>query len=366
VRSAPASAVGGTAAPALGPAWPAWQASQAWPAIRVSRAFWGWAQPLAGAGVLAFLLWRLGTGPFLRLRLVDGWALAAALGIGGLTTVCCAWRWRLVAGGLGVRLPLRTAIARCYLAVFLNATLPCGVLGDVHRAVCHGREAGHVGRGVRAVVWERTAGQVVFAGMAVIVLFAFPSPIRSHMAAVTAVAAAVALGAVLLARALPRNGLLARLSPRSGRSRCAQALRAAKADIGDGLLARRNWLRIAFASAVVVSGHLATFLIAARTAGTTAPLSRLIPLALLALLAMLVPVSIGGFGPREGVAAWAFSAAGLTAAQGVATAVVYGALVLAASLPGAAVLLAQRIRVPAAVRREGTGASRGRSFDCSS
>ena len=34
------------------------------------------------------------------------------------------------------------------------------------------------------------------------------------------------------------------------------------------------------------------------------------------------------------MAAWAFGAAGLTAAQGVATAVVYGVLVLVASLPG--------------------------------
>jgi hypothetical protein len=42
------------------------------------------------------------------------------------------------------------------------------------------------------------------------------------------------------------------------------------------------------------------------------------------------------------VAAWAFGAAGLTAAQGVATAMVYGALVLVASLPGAAVLLVRR------------------------
>jgi hypothetical protein len=40
--------------------------------------------------------------------------------------------------------------------------------------------------------------------------------------------------------------------------------------------------------------------------------------------------------------------------------------VIAASLPCAAVLVAQRIRVPAAVRQEGTGASRGRSLDCPS
>jgi len=314
------------------------------PAVPVTRACWAWARPIAGIGILAFLLWRLGTGPFLDgLRLIDGWALAAALGIGVLTTVCCAWRWSLVAGGLGVRLPLSTAIAHCYRSVFLNATLPGGVLGDVHRAVRHGRDAGDVGRGIRAVVWERTAGQVVQLGMAMIVLSAFPSPVRSYMPAVIAVAVAGGLGAVLLTRALPRGGL----------SRWAQALRTAKADIRNGLLARRNWLRIVLASAVVVSGHLATFLVAAHTAGSVAPLSRLIPLTLLALLAMGLPANLGGFGPREGVAAWAFGAAGLTAAEGVTTAVVYGALVLASSLPGAAVLVARRIRVPPSVPQEG-------------
>jgi hypothetical protein len=217
------------------------------------------------------------------------------------------------------------------------------VLGDVHRAVRHGQDVGDVGRGIRAVVWERTAGQVVQAGIAMVVLFAFPSPVRSYLPAATALVAAGVLGAVLLARALPRH------IP----SRWAQTLRTAKADIHDGLFARRNWLGVGLASAVAVGGHLATFLIAARTAGATAPLSRLIPLTLLALVAMGLPANVGGFGPREGVAAWAFGAAGLTATQGVATAVAYGALVLVSSLPGAAVLVVRRIRVPAAVGKEG-------------
>jgi uncharacterized membrane protein YbhN (UPF0104 family) len=295
-------------------------------------------------GILTFLLWHLGTGPFLQgLGVIDGWVLASALGIGALTTVCCAWRWSLVARGLGVRLPLRTAVAHCYRSVFLNATLPGGVLGDVHRAVRHGRDAGDVGRGIRAVVWERSAGQVVQAAMAMVVLLVYPSPVRSYMPATIAVAVSAGLGAVLLARALPHSGLSARLLPHSGLSRLSRALHTSKADIRNGLLARRNWPGIVLASVVVVSGHLATFVIAAHAAGSTAPLSRLVPLTLLALLAMGLPVNVGGWGPREGVAAWAFGAAGLTVTQGVATAVAYGALVLVSSLPGACVLMVPRV-----------------------
>ncbi|MEU2664811.1 lysylphosphatidylglycerol synthase domain-containing protein [Micromonospora sp. NPDC007220] len=304
----------------------------------VARRCWPWVRTLGGGGVLAVLLGWLGTGPFLAgLRLVDGPALAAAVAIGALTTGCCAWRWSLVANGLGVRLPLPTALAHCYRAVFLNSTLPGGVLGDVHRAVRHGRDVGDVGRGVRAVVWERVAGQVVLAAVAVVVLAAFPSPVRPHLPAVAALLAAAGLGVVLLARALPT----------AGPSRWARAARAAVADVRAGLLGRRAWLGVLVASTVAVAGHLATFVLAARTAGSTAPLTLLVPLTLLALLAMGVPVNVAGFGPREGVAAWAFGAAGLSAAEGVATATVYGVLVLAASLPGAAVLLVRRARVPA-------------------
>ncbi len=286
---------------------------------------WGWVRPVAGAGILAVLLWRLGSGPFLDgVRLVDGRAAAAALGIGGLTTVCAAWRWSLVAGGLGLRLPLGAAVAACYRSVFLNATLPGGVVGDVHRAVRSGRDAGDVGRGVRAVVWERTAGQVVQLAVAVAVLFALPSPVRSAMPVV----AAVAVTAVLAALLLPRAGWARR----------------AWSDARAAVLAPDTRGRIALASAVAVAGHVALFLVAARAAGSAASLLSLVPLALLALLAMSVPMNVAGFGPREGVAAWAFGAAGLTAAQGLATGIAYGVLVLVASLPGAAVLLWRRTR----------------------
>ena len=94
-----------------------------------------------------------------------------------VTTLCGAWRWRLVARRLGADLTLAGALASCYRAQFLNVTLPGGVLGDVGRGVQHGRVGGDVGRGLRGVAWERTAGQVVLAvltGAALLV-----SPARS-------------------------------------------------------------------------------------------------------------------------------------------------------------------------------------------
>ena len=99
-------------------------------------------------------------------------------------------------------------------------------------------------------------------------------------------------------------------------------------------------------------GHATTFVIAARTAGATAPLSQLLPLALLAMLAMVLP-SVAGWGPREGATAWAFAAAGLGAELGVATAVVYGVMVLVASLPGALFVVAARVPRAAVAQADG-------------
>jgi uncharacterized membrane protein YbhN (UPF0104 family) len=291
---------------------------------------WRWVRLLAVAGTLGVLVWRVGTGPFLDgLRNVDAGSLAAATGLALLTTVCCAWRWRTVARGLGVDLPLGAAVAAYYRSLFLNVTLPGGVVGDVHRGISHGRTTNDVGRGLRAVAWERSAGQVVQVIMTVAVLLVASSPVHAAMPFVL----------LALLGATAGVALVARVRPASGASRWARLRGAAARDVRDGLLARRAWPAVAIASALIVAGHAATFLIAARTAGATAPPSEMVPLALLVLMGAALP-NVGGWGPREGVTAWAFAAAGLGASTGVATAVAYGVMVFVATLPGAVVLIA--------------------------
>lgn len=295
---------------------------------------WGWGRLVAPAVVLAVLVWRLGTGPFLDgLRSVDGPTLAAAVALIAATTVCCAWRWTIVARGLGIELSLSAAVAAYYRALFLNVTLPGGIVGDVHRGLSHGRDVSDVGRALRSVGWERFAGQVVQVLLTGVVLLALPSPVRSSMPLVVVAVVIAGFGVALIPRARPGGA----------RSAWARVRSALASDIHDGLLARGAWRRIALASALVVAGHALTFLIAARAAGTTAPLARMVPIALFVTMAMVLP-NIGGWGPREGVAAWVFGAAGLGAGRGVATAVVYGIMVFVACLPGAVILVASWFR----------------------
>jgi glycosyltransferase 2 family protein len=289
-----------------------------------------WVGPAVALAVLLVVVWRLGTGPFLDgVKVLDGRALVLAAVIFFFTTLASAWRWTMVSRGLGIRLSLPAALAAYYRAVFLNLVLPAGVAGDVHRGVAHGREVDDVGRGMRGVVWERTAGQVVQVVLAIAVLLILPSPVRSAMPYVAAATVAVVVGIVLVGR----------MRARSGRSRRTRVWNAVVSDLRNGVLSRRALPAIVLTSTLVFLGHTATFFVAARTVGVDAPTSRLLPLAILALLAMVLP-SIAGWGPREGATAWVFAAAGLGADLGAATAVAYGVLVLAASLPGGVVLLA--------------------------
>lgn len=300
---------------------------------------WTWVRLGVGALVLGVVVWRLGAGPFVDgLRMTSLRTLLVATAITAVTTLCCAWRWRLVAARLGVPLDLAAAVTAVYRSQFLNATLPGGIIGDVDRAAGHARTTGSVSGGIRSVVWERTLGQVVQISLSLALLLVLPSPMRpvAWVAALGLVAAGLVLPLVFAAVSGP--GFAARL------------LRSAAGDLAAILRPRAGRLTLVLTSAGAHAGHLAVFVIAARVAGVTTPLPHLLPIAVVVLLAASLPTNIAGWGPREGVAAWAFAAAGLGAAAGLTTAVVFGVMALVATLPGAVVLLVGRGTTTAATR----------------
>jgi uncharacterized membrane protein YbhN (UPF0104 family) len=289
----------------------------------------------AGVTVLWFLWRQLGAAPFKDgLRAVTWQAVVAAVILTVLTTACSAWRWRVVARALGVDIRLPGAVGAYYRSLFLNSVLVGGVLGDVHRAVTHGRRTGDVVRGLRAVGWERLHGQVVQAAVTAVVLLTLPSPVRPALPYVLAGVAGIAGCGALVVRGAARRG----------QSRLTRAAQAVTADLRHGLLDRYVWPQLLLASVLVVAGHTATFVIAARVAGATAPIGELVAMLMVIQCAVVIPVGVGGWGLREGAAAWAFAAAGLGAATGVTVATLYAVLMLLAVAPGAGLLLTDAIR----------------------
>jgi len=287
---------------------------------------------LLGASILAIVLHRTGRAPFVTgVSALDAQTLLLGAALAAVTTGACAWRWHLVAAELGVAIRPRTAMAACYGSQFLNTVLPGGVLGDVHRGLMHGRSARATGPALRAVGWERFAGQVVQAVVAVVVLLVLPSPVPPLVPG----------AAVVLALAV---ALVAGRVSGTGSSRWHRVVRVIRHDVRFALLGRRSWPGIVAASVVAVTGHVAMYVLAVRAVGITAPLSTVLPLAVLVLVAAGLPLNLAGWGPREGMAAWAFATAGLGAGPGVAAAVAFGAMGFVATLPGLVVLLAVRDR----------------------
>lgn len=292
--------------------------------------------------VLLAAAWRIVDGPAALDRLAraePGW-LAAAFLAAHVQIVLSALRWRLTAARLGVAIPARRAIADYYLAQLLNQTLPGGVVGDVARAV-RTRAGADLVRAGQAVVIERMAGQIALGlvtATGLVVAVAVPGGIvlpavggddlAQGVAAAIAVAAALALGLLAVRR-----------------------LRRAVASFLDAtrraLLAPGVWQRQLALGLSIVAANLATFAFAARATGTDLPLEGVLVLVPLVLTAMLLPLSVGGWGFREGAAAALFPLVGAAASAGLAASIAFGLVVLAAALPGLAVLLLPGPAAPA-------------------
>ncbi len=296
---------------------------QSWPGVR----------PLGGVALLAVILAVVGPDAAIAaLRSVDARSLVAGSLVAAVTTITAAWRWRLVSRRLGAELSLRSAVAECYRAQFLNATLPGGVAGDVGRGVRYGRSIDDLGRGLRSVAWERAWGQLVLVLCAapVVLIEARRMPWAGPPFRIQLLALAGGVGATLAGWHWA-PGLAVRI-------------RRTLTDDARALLAPTASVPVLVASVVVLAGHVATFRLAAQVVGASIDEGRLISVALVVLLLGGIPLNIAGWGPREGAAAWAFAAAGWGSATGLAVAVAYGTIALVATLPGAAVLLVTRSR----------------------
>lgn len=293
----------------------------------------GWLR-LAVPIVLLALAWHFADGPdaLARLGRADWLLLGGALVAVNLQTVLSAWRWRRVAGALGIDIGMGRATGEYYLAQFANQTLPGGVVGDAARAVRSRGQAG-IGRAAQAVVIERMAGQLaLFAVLAAGLVAAAITPGGMRLpappspTALAALAGGVGLAGLLLWRFGGRFAFFASFP------------RAVKTALLTPALLPGNVLL----SLAIVAVNLTSFALCALATGTSLGIEGVLILVPLILCAMLVPATIAGWGFREGAAAGLFPLAGASAGAGLAASIAFGLVILVASLPGAFMLLGAR------------------------
>ena len=257
-----------------------------------------------------------------------GWLLAALL-FSVIQILLSAWRWRFTARQLELPLGWRQAVSEYYLAGFVNQVLPGGVLGDAWRAHRHARASDSTGPAWRAVIIERASGQLVVAVAALAIIVLTPTwrnALAGVWTSIGPIPAIIGTALVVVVTLLLTWRLLSRFRP--------DLIQVFREDIVRALLSPRVLPIQLLLSMLIVFSYMLIFALTARGIGIELPFGWLLAVALPVLLAMLIPITVAGWGLREATAAAVWMAMGLPAEQGVAVAMAYGVVIFLASLPG--------------------------------
>jgi uncharacterized membrane protein YbhN (UPF0104 family) len=256
-----------------------------------------------------------------------GW-LAAALAALTAQTVLSALRWRLTAAQLGITLTRLQALREYYLSQVVNQALPGGVLGDAGRAVRVRAQAGLLAAG-QAVLFERLAGQLALLcvfGVALAGTLMVPGGVDwPGWLVMPGLVAVLAGGVIVIAAILPPVPL-----PGSA----GRAIRGFRTAALHALAAPEVRARQIVMSIGTALCNVAAFGFCAAAVGVTLAPATAAVLVPMILFAMLIPVSVSGWGLREGAAAALLPLAGATSAEGFAASVAFGLAFLVCALPG--------------------------------
>ena len=309
-------------------------------------------QVVASLGLFA-LLWKAVDGPQTARILASvhfGW-LGAALAVLSLQLWLSATRWRLTAAPLGQKFGLGEAVKEYYLSQLVNQTLPGGMLGDAQRAVRARHRAGLL-RASQAVAFERVAGQIALfvimaAALAITALVKGGTVWPAWLTALAALPALVVAGLVVVV------GFGKHLPGATGRA-LDDLCRAAMAS----LFARGLWRLQIVLSLATATCNIAAFTLCAWATGSVLPVWAMFALVPCVLFAMLFPLSVSGWGAREGAAAAILPLVGIAPEAAIAASIAFGLVFAASVLPGLVILVLPRTARPEPARGEPAERSR--------
>lgn len=270
-----------------------------------------------------------------------GW-FAAAVGFVFAALVVGAIRWQGLLVPAGIHLTVRQLTRVYAVSAFSQSFLPTTVGGDVARTLLVVRRGPLLPRVASTVLMDRAGGLAGLFGITWIALALQPGPAAAGW--VSTLAWATLIGTLVIAAAaaviLLRPRIFARLVPTRLRA-AAGSIR----QIADDLL-RRPWtMAMLLVTSVVFQALIAAQTCAlARCIGVDVPYSVAAASLTLVTIATLIPISIGGFGVREGSYIVLLGAVGINATD--ATLISLGTVfaLLIASLPGAVLLAVYGMR----------------------
>lgn len=271
-------------------------------------------------------------------RMLDvhpGW-LAVAIGLGCGQMLIGVLRWRAVLSALKTQMALGSLFRFMYIGAFFNQTLPSSVGGDAVR----GYMAYRAGLGLRPAVNSVLLDRIATV-LALVVLVAAMMP----FVVITGEGGAWFSRAVWIILILALGGtgtlmLLDRLPQGLQRYRLVAGMSVLAADLRRTFLHPIHMPLLMFWS---VLGHVNLSMIIFSLAvglGVEISLTQCLALFPPVLLAQTVPISVAGWGVREGAMIAMFALAGVGAESTLAVSILFGLVMVVISMPGGLVWLA--------------------------
>lgn len=252
-------------------------------------------------------------------------------------------RWRLLAGRLGLAIPIRQALHSYYLGLFFNNFLPTSVGGDLARTV-HLKLHGH---GIKPLISSAVADRAI--GLAVMLLLGGISLLLSPDLRIDPDRKLYLVG--LIALGLAGGGAvfwfstrlpLESLSRRYQHTRLRRGLIEILHLLTTYRTALRRFLIAVLLSVVMQTLVIATYYLLARGIGIELSLITFFAFVSMVQVAASLPISLGGLGVREGALVALLAGVGVDIQLGVALSLLFLLTLWLCSLPGAAVMLLRR------------------------
>ncbi len=270
--------------------------------IGVSLGLLGW--------LLARMVQREGIGALLeRLHALDGRWIALAIAIHGVAVIAGVARWRLLLRAAGVELSFAWLARSFLVGRFVGAFTPSRAGLDGWRIWDAGRASGAMGKSAAVIVVEKLVGLI---GMALVCASLVPfggAALLGPSAIVIALvmASGAAVGLVVIRNPAWLEPLVRRV-PRARK-------------VVDALAsARLTGAQLGGSVALGVASHhalSAVFFATAGALGLEVSAWTLLAVGNAIVLAVLLPVSVGGVGVREGVAVVLLASAGVASSDAV-------------------------------------------------
>lgn len=282
-----------------------------------------------------------------RLSQIDSRWIMLGLLVPLAQTALLSGRWQAILSQCGADLPLRQLFHICMIALFFNQTLPSSVGGDAMRIWHVGRQT-NWRTATYSVLVDRVVGVTALALLVTLCLPWTMELVRSPVgrsALLLIGLGCIGAGFVFVGLAWERLQFLQRWAPTRHL--------AATASVAVGILRTpRAMLRI-FGLSFLIHGLTAVIAwCAARSVGAQLPLVYALFLVLPVILIATVPISVAGWGVREGAMVAAFGYAGLSPDDGLIVSLLFGASYLAIGAIGGLMWIAT-------TRRSGHGAMPG-------